>query len=348
MAVTLGIGTIKGAWIARSEDREHWTLTGPHLKGWEVTTFGRAPNADYLASTGSTWYGAAIHRSEDLESWSQYPDPPKHADDRKLARIWTLATNNDTIYGGVAEAGLFTSDDGGANWEGVDGLNQHESQPHWQPGLGGLAAHRILFSRSDPSRIWCAISAVGVFRSDDGGSTWHSRNDGVTKVAPSEDRGDIGFCVHCITNDPKDPNRLWRQDHSGVYRTTDGGDSWERIENGLPAAFGFPITRHHHSGRLFVVPLESDEYRMPVGGRLEVYVSDDDGESWKTSSDGLPVDTYAGPLRDAMDCDQLDAGGVYMGTTAGAVHWTRDGGEQWHTLPHTFPRISSITVLDAN
>ncbi len=76
MGVTLGIGTAKGAWIARSEDRIDWEVSGPYLKGWEVTTFGREPGGNYLLATGSTWYGAALHRSSDPdggETWSNMP-----------------------------------------------------------------------------------------------------------------------------------------------------------------------------------------------------------------------------------------------------------------------------------
>lgn len=348
MGVTLGIGTIKGAWIARSEDRASWSLTGPHLKGWEVTTFGRAPDGEHLLTTGASWYGAAVHHSADLETWQQYPDPPAHDDDRKLDRIWTLATHNQTVYCGVAQAGMFKSNDGGATWTGSGGLNNHETQPRWEPGFGGLAAHRILFDAHNPDRMWCGISAVGVFRTDDGGESWHPKNRGVEWPDSTAEWDEIGHCVHCFTQDPADPDHMWRQDHSGVYRSVDGAESWERIEAGLPARFGFPVIRHHSSGRLFVIPLESDEYRMPVGGRLEVYRSDDNGDSWQNSSSGLPGGTFAGPLRDATACDQLDDAGIYMGTTAGKVHWSSNGGEQWHTMPETFPRISSIAVLESD
>jgi photosystem II stability/assembly factor-like uncharacterized protein len=351
MGVTLGIGTVKGAWFATSEDREDWEVSGPHLKGWEVSTLGRAPGGDYLLATASTWYGAALHRSADCESWSQIVSGPSYpgGEDRKLQRIWTIAGANGLLYAGVADAGLFRSSDDGETWHPVAGLNHHATRPGWSPGLGGLMAHRILTDPAEPGRMWCAISAVGVFRTEDGGATWVPRNDGVDLAEPDNDYPEIGYCVHSLAHDPDDPRTIWRQDHRGVYRTTTGGDSWERIQAGLPneSGFGFPIVRHHATGALFIVPLESDEYRMPVAGQLRVFRSTDRGDSWHVSGKGWSdASTYSGVLRDAMDCDQLEPGGVYFGTTSGTLGYTIDGGETWRTLAPTLPRILSVRVLD--
>ncbi len=348
MAVVVGIGTVKGAWFARSEDRRSWSISGPHQRGWEVTAFGRSPGGDYLLGTGSTWYGAAIHRSPDLEEWEQVVAGPAYEADggRKLERIWSFATAGARIFAGVAEAGLFWSDDDAATWHPVDALNDHATRDRWQPGLGGLALHRIVVDPNDPERIWVAISAVGVFATADGGNTWELRNNGVEIAAPG-DEDDIGYCVHCIVPDPANPDRMWRQEHRGLFRTTNGGVDWERIQEGIPGSgFGFPIVRDHHTGRLFVVPLESDEYRTPVDGNLAVYVSDDDGDHWVASARGLPTEpAYVGVLRGAMDGDGLPAAGVYFGTTGGEVYWSTDRGESWSRLPMTVPRIAAVKVL---
>ena len=157
------------------------------LKGWEVNTFGQAPDGTWLATTGSSWYGAAVHRSEDLTNWMQMVDGPSYEgapDDRKLERIWTLAVAGDVLYAGVAEAGLFRSETGGASWEPVTGFNEHRTRSGWQPGFGGLAAHRILIDPADHSRMWVGASAVGVFRTEDGGDSWDLFNDGVETAGP--------------------------------------------------------------------------------------------------------------------------------------------------------------------
>ena len=351
MTVTLGIGTLKGAWIARSDDRSTWSITGPHLRGWEVTALGRAPGGDYLLATGSNWYGAAIHRSSDLDEWTQVVDGPAYDGDtdRKLERIWTFAHSEGRIYAGVAEAGLFYSDDDATTWHPVEALNEHATRPGWHPGLGGLALHRVLVDPADQQRMWAAISAVGVFATGDAGATWELRNAGVTATVP-HDEDDIGYCVHCIVADHADADRIWRQDHRGVYRTSDGGVTWERIQNGVPGSgFGFPVVRDPRTGRLLIIPLESDEYRMPVGGGFSVYKSDDDGDSWTAARDGLPDEpSYTGVLRGAMDIDELDATGVYFGTTSGEVWASSDTGESWSRLPAAFPRVTAVKVLDSD
>jgi len=347
MGVTVAVGTEKGAYLLRSDGaRGDWDLEGPLFKGWKVTTFGEAGDGTYLFATGSNWFGAALHRSSDLKEWTQIVDGPAWPEggDRKLTQIWTLTRAGDTLYAGVDEAGLFRSEDHGETWQPVDGLNEHPTRSAWQPGLGGLAAHRVVVDKGDPDRIWVAISAVGVFRSDDGGASWVAKNRGVQRTVDAEDFEDIGYCVHCIVQDPTDVNRLYRQEHRGVFRTDDGGDTWERIEEGLPAGFGFPISLDQVTGRLFVVPLESDENRLPVEGTFRVYRSDNRGDSWHISGAGHPdVATFTAVLRGAMDADQQK--GIYLGTTAGKVIATADAGEAWTTLPWTLPRILSVRVL---
>ncbi len=345
MSMRLAIGTAKGAFFLRTDDRLTWTLDGPAFPGWKVTAFVRTPDGDPLLATASNWFGAALHRSADWSSWTQIVDGPSWPADRErpLTQIWTLTTAGRRIYAGVDEAGLFTSDDDGLTWQSNAALNEHASRPTWEPGLGGLCAHRIIIDPTDPMRVWVGISAVGVFRTDDGGSSWIAKNTGVERAAPAGESEDSGWCVHGLSIDPSRPDHLWRQEHKGVFRSQDAGDSWERIENGLPASFGFPIVRDHSQNRLYVVPLTSDEFRLPVEGRLRVYRSDDDGNSWTESGTGLPDDTYATVLRGAMDTDHR--GGVYFGTTGGAVYATVDGGDTWRRLPGTFPRIASVQVF---
>jgi len=349
MAVRLIVGTEKGAFLIRSDGaRARWTVDGPLFKGWEVTTAARDGDGRYFLGVTSRVYGATIQSSNDLVKWRQAPVGPNYPPGgrRKLNRIWRILAEGRPLFAGVDEAGLFRSDDRGETWKPVDGLNEHPTRDAWFPGAGGLCAHAILTDRNNPARMWCGISAVGVFRTDDGGQTWQPKNKGVPVAIEDKVHKEIGHCVHALAQDPGVPGTLYRQDHKGVYRTRDDGDSWERIENGLPSGFGFPVTIDPTTRALFVVPLESDEYRMPPEGRLRVYRSRNGGDSWEPLVRGLPqVHAYAGVLRGALAVDGLVPVGVYFGTTAGNLYASADGGETWQTIPVTLPRILSVSAF---
>ena len=340
----IAVGTEKGAYVL-DESGGSWDVNGPMFPGWKVSAFGAAPDGTHLAAVGSNWFGIGIHHSHDFVNWDQSESPPAWPDDsgRKMEQVWTFHTKGQRIWAGVAEAGLFTSDDQGVTWEPVNGLNDHRTRSDWEPGFGGLCAHRVTV---DGDTHWVAISAVGVFRSDDGGATWAPKNDGVSPVGIPEDapRPEVGYCVHCVAHDPVNPMRIWRQDHSGVYRTADGGDNWERIEIGLPANFGFVMWRDMSSGRLFTIPLEADANRIPVDGSLRVYRSDDDGDSWEVSGRGwADAPQFTGVLRGSFDGD--GEGSFCFGTTGGRLWLTRDNGEKWHELAPSFPRIGAVSLL---
>jgi hypothetical protein len=346
MGVTVMVGTEKGAFLYRSNrDRREWHLEGPLFRGWKVTASERTVSGRYLAATASQVYGAALHASRDLQTWRQIEHGPAYPQggDRKLHQIWTVRAAGARLYAGVDVAGLFRSDTDGESWEPVSALNDHPTRPSWFPGAGGLCLHGILVDPKRPERIWCGISAVGVWYSDDEGASWSARNEGVRCIIPDKDTPDIGYCVHGMVHDPDAPDTIFRQDHTGMYRTHDGGLHWERIENGLASWFGFPIAIDPHSKSLFAFPMESDEYRLPVGGRFRIYRSRNGGDSWEPLERGLPREpTYAGVLRGALAVDGLEPAGVYVGSTAGSVYASADGGDSWQALPGTLPRILSV------
>jgi hypothetical protein len=339
------VGTEKGGYLL-TRSNGSWTVDGPMFPGWKVTAFGRAPDGAAMAAVGSNWFGVGIHVSEDWANWKQTESPPSWPEGtgRKMEQIWALHTDGERLWAGVAQAGLFTSDDGGGSWDPVEGLNEHPTRDDWHPGFGGLCAHRILTAGE---QIWVGISAVGVFRSDDGGATWAAKNLGVPPVDTAEGATppEVGYCVHGLAQDPGDPRRLWRQDHRGVFRSTDGGDHWERIENGLPAGFGFVMWRHPGSGRLLTVPLTSDENRVPVDGVLRAYASDDDGDSWQVAGGGWQeAPQFTGTLRGAFDGD--DEGMFCFGTSGGKLWLTLDNGVSWQELEPAFPRIAAVRIVE--
>jgi photosystem II stability/assembly factor-like uncharacterized protein len=371
MSVVVIIGTEKGGFVCRSdEQRGDWHIEGPLFKGWKVTASGRSPSGRYFVATASQVYGPALQAGTDLKSWRQIESGPAFAaaslsqdrtsEDRnqdpvagsrqpKLNQIWTIHCGPSRHYAGVDTAALFSSQDDGETWQPVTALNDHPSRRSWFPGAGGLCAHSVLVDPKRPERIWCGISAVGVWRSDDGGQSWVPKNEGVRCIIPDKEFAGIGYCVHGLAQDPADANTIFRQDHTGMYRTRDAGDHWERIENGLASWFGFPVAIDPRTRALFAFPMESDEYRLPVGGKFQVYRSRDDGDSWEPLGRGLPQQpTYAGVLRGALSVDGLDPAGVYVGSTAGEVFVSADAGDSWQRLPCTLPRVLSVkTYVEA-
>jgi len=344
--VTVMVGTEKGAFLFRSDSaRKDWQVQGPLFKGWKVTASARSAGGRYLVGTASMVYGAALHAGEDFDHWRQIERGPAYPEggERKLNQIWTLFQAPDRLYAGVDQAGLFASEDDGDSWTPLGGLNDHPSRSRWFPGAGGLCAHAVLVDPKRPERIWCGISAVGVWRSDDGGKSWQLKNRGVRQVIEDKDNKDLGYCVHGLAQDPDRADTIYRQDHSGMYRTRDGGESWERCESGLPSWFGFPIVIDPNTKQLFCYPMESDEYRMPVEGKFRVYRSADGADSWQPLGQGLPTQpSYAGVLRGAMAVDGLSPAGVYFGTTSGDVFASADGGQSWRAMPVTLPRVLSV------
>ncbi len=348
MQITVLVGTVKGAFLLRSgRDRRDWTIEGPLFKGWKVTAAARDLGDGYLLATASDVYGPAIHRTRAFDAFEQVAQSPSYTEESgfSLKQIWRLARAGDRLFAGVDEAGLFASDDGGERWSEVESLTGMESRPSWFPGAGGLCAHSLLADPTDPARLWVGISAVGVFASDDGGESWAARNAGVPCIIEDEVH-DIGYCVHALVADPADADVIWRMDHTGMFRTRDGGAGWERIENGLPSSFGFPLVIDGRTKTLYASMLESDEYRMPVDGALRVHRSRDGGDSWEPLTKGLPQEhAYTAVLRSAMSTDHLDPCGVYFGTTAGDVYVSADGGDSWRALPCRLPRVLTVEAF---
>ncbi len=308
MAVSLLVGTEKGLFAIDSDDRrEGWRVRDPAHPGWQVYALfidrrGASPVA--FAGLSSRVYGAHLQRSEDCgRTWTAIDDSPRFPDGspRELKQFWAVQAgpSPESLWAGVAHAALFRSDDGGQSWAMNEALESHPTRDRWQPGAGGLCLHTIVPDARDPDRLFVGISAVGIFRSDDGGRSW-------------------------AVNEPE---RLYQQNHTGVYRTLDAGDSWERIEEGLPSGFGFPMVIHPRRPRtLFVVPQESDQVRMFPDGRAGVYRTDDGGDHWVRTHAGMEQPSYEGVLRNSMTADAEDQPGVYVGTTGGAVYATFDDG----------------------
>jgi photosystem II stability/assembly factor-like uncharacterized protein len=360
------VGTRKGAFVLTSDGkRDRWDISGPHFGGWEIYHLKGSP-ADpnrLYASQSSGWFGQQIQRSNDGgKTWEPVGNkfvydgvPGTHlwydGTQRpwEFTRVWHLEpslTDPDTIYAGVQDAALFHSSDGGQTWQELPGLRGHDSAPSWQPGAGGMCLHTILLDASHPGRIFIAISAAGVFRSDDAGKTWRPMNRGLRSEQIPNPTAEVGHCVHRIAMHPSRPGVLFMQKHWDVMRSDDAGESWREVSGNLPTDFGFPIDVHaHEPDTIYVVPIKSDSEHYLPEGKLRVYRSRTGGNEWEALTKGLPQrDCYVNVLRDAMAVDSLDPCGVYFGTTGGQVYASANAGDSWVPIVRDLPSVVSVEV----
>jgi photosystem II stability/assembly factor-like uncharacterized protein len=360
------VGTKKGAFILTSDGkRKKWDVTGPLFAGFEMYHLKgspKEPNRIYASQT-SGWFGQVMQRSEDGgKTWEpvgnefkyegtpgthQWYDGTQHPWEFK--RIWHLEpslTDPDVVYAGAEDAALFRSADGGRTWKELDGLRSAKGHL-WAPGAGGMAVHTILLDPTRPERLYVAISAAGVFRSDDSGKTWRPVNRGLKSQweLPDPD-AEVGHCVHRIAMHRSRPDVLFMQKHWDVMRTDDAAESWTEVSDNLPSDFGFPIDVHAHEPEtIYVVPIKSDSEHFPPDGKLRVYRSRTGGGDWEALTKGLPQkDCYVNVLRDAMAVDSLDPCGIYFGTTGGQVYVSPDGGDTWTTAAQDLPKVLSVEV----
>lgn len=283
-----------------------------------------------------------------------------------LLKVWVLAfagrEQPGTLYAGTLPGGLFVSNDGGDTWELNRPLWNHDSRggdlfsgdAKTRNEWGGTPAavaygefvpgiHSVVVDPRDPLRLLVAVSSAGVLETRDGGKTWAGRNRGMTNdYLPGGGEAEWGHDPHFITLCPGAPDRVWQQNHCGIFTSEDGAKSWKKVSRPeVGAHFGFPIAADARDGRVaWVVPARGDDQRMSLEGGLFVARTDDGGASWKQLREGLPQQN----AYDVVYRHALDASGdrVAFGSTTGNVYVSEDRGERWTCLGSNFPPVHSV------
>ncbi len=352
------VGTRKGLWIGTSDAaREQWTWEGPYFNMEEVYSCmidARDVRPRLLVGASSSWIGPQVGRSDDLgRSWESTGDGIRFPEgtDATVERVWQLqpGIEKNVVWAGTEPGAVWRSEDGGETFSLQRSLWDHPHRTEWGAGFGGQAFHTLLPHPTDPGSVTAAISTGGVYRTTDGGASWFPRNRGIRADFLPEDQQypEFGQCVHKVARHPSRPERLFAQNHGGVYRSDDEGGTWVSIADGLPSDFGFPIVVDPQDcDTVYVFPLAGAEGRFPPGGSARVWRSRNAGETWEPlgagNGDGLPDGFFVGVMRDAMSMDQHERPGLYFGSRSGSVWASFNFGGSWTELVRDLPDVMVV------
>ncbi|HLG19988.1 MAG TPA: glycosyl hydrolase [Bdellovibrionota bacterium] len=367
------IGTRKGAFFLRGDkSRRKWRLSDPLFLGnivHHVVCDPRDRNTILLAArTGHL--GPTVFRSTNGgKNWKEATRPPsfpKAAEGEKglvLDHVFWLtpghASEKGVWYAGSSPQGLFRSEDHGDTWESVKGFNEHPMRNRWtgsgQDGTpDGPKMHSILIDPRNPEHMYLGMSSGGVFESMDRGETWNPLNQGCEAIFLPDPNPEFGHDPHCMRLHPLMPDRLYQQNHCGIYRLDRGEGKWTRIGNAMPKKvgdIGFPLVIHPRDPEtVWVFPMDGTTVwpRTSPDGRPAAYVTRNGGKIWKRQDKGLPRrQAWWTVKRQAMAADRKDPVGLYLGTTSGEIWGSRNEGETWSSLARHLPHIYSVEVADA-
>jgi photosystem II stability/assembly factor-like uncharacterized protein len=372
--VALLIGTKKGAFVLRGDARRAcWELSDPILLGHIVhhIVHDARDGGTALMAARTGHLGPTVLRSVDgCRTWEEAARPPAFAKaaagnpepGRVVEHVFWLAPGHareaGVWYAGTSPQGLFRSEDDGRAWEGVRGFNDHPMRVAWcgggQDGTpDGPKMHSILVDPRDSRHLYIGMSGGGVFESVDRGSDWQPLNQGCAMDFAPGPAPEFGHDPHCVVLHPLRPDRLYQQNHCGIYRMERPEGRWIRGDN-MPrdvGDIGFPIVVHPHDPDVaWVIPMDGTDVwpRTSPGGRPAVYVTRDAGATWRRQDTGLPAEkAWFTVLRQAMAADHHAPVGVYFGTTGGEIWASDDEGEHWRCLVRHLPQIYAVEVAQS-
>jgi photosystem II stability/assembly factor-like uncharacterized protein len=369
----LFISTRKGLWTLRSHgDRTDFRLEGPQHLGSIVhhTVCDPRDPKTVLAAMRTGHLGPALLRSVDGgTSWQESSSPPMFPKGEPRARavehvFWLTPGHTSqpgVWYAGTSPQGLFRSEDGGATWRPVSGYNDHPDQATWAGGdkdqtPDGGKLHSILVDPRDARHLYVGMSGGGFFESKDEGATWQPLGRGVENQylpkLPDGQEHTYGDDPHSVALHPLRPDRLWQQNHFGIYRLDrDEGERWTRVGRAMPPEvgdIGFTMVLHpREPDTAWVFPMDGTTVwpRVSPGGKPALYMTRDGGASWSRQDHGLPVEqAWWTVKRQAMAADASDPVGLYLGTTSGEIWASTDEGRSFTCIARHLPEIYAVTV----
>jgi len=365
------VGTRKGAFYLDSkDDGKSWKLTGPTFLGHIVYHMIADPeNGNNMVMAAKTGHlGPTMYRSSDGgKNWIESTKPPafpKVEGDEKARSVdsnfWVSRGHRDeknVWYVGTNPPGLFRSEDNGDTWEPVTGFNDAADYQAWLASggatPGGHLLHSVLIDPRDASHMYLSISVAGTFESNDKGATWKPINKGVAADFIPDPDVPYGHDPHCVVMHPANPDRLYMQNHCGIYRRDKGDDKWQRIGDNMPKEvgdIGFPMVPHpRDANRVWVFPMDGTTVwpRTSPEGKPAVYTTKDGGSSWQRLDKGLPTEHgYWTVKRQAMCADNHDKVGLYLGLSSGEVWASTDEGASWSCVARHLPEIYSLTIAE--
>ena len=364
------LGTRKGTYIVEGDRRRKTWKVGPVAhEGSEVYHVVADPRhpGDLYAAVNNAFWGPQVQRSRNWgKSWQEVATPltarqkdreplfndkdPTTPMPRPLNNLWHiepgLANDPDTLYLGADPHLLFRTHDRGASWEPFDAINNHPMKKEWSPGAGGACLHTILLDSRDPQRLYIGLSAVGTFRTEDGGRNWTPVNKGVEAPFLPNKFPEWGQCVHDVAADAADPDTFYRQDHGGMYVSHDRMDHWTRIGKPLGDDFGFSVASPRTApGKAYFVRL-GGMARVTGEGHFQVHEWNDKTKKWRKLLSPKAFPGHFGVQREGIATDGLDPPGIYVGTTTGQLFISPDAGKTWKLIPFSFPGIHSVSLAN--
>ncbi len=363
------VGTRKGAFVLHGNaSRTRFRSEGPHRFGEIVNHIVLDPRDQrtLLCAARAGHLGPSIFRSTDFGvTWKEAAVPPAFkpapagvvgdAVQHTFHLTPSNASEPNVWYAGTSPPALFRSDDGGVHWRGIDGWNDNPLRKVWCPPEDqtpdGSIMHSILVDPRDATHLYVGCSGGGSFESTDGGASWRPLNQGVEAPASPEPFPEYGQDPHCMALHPLRPDRLYQQNHCGIYRLDRPATHWERIGRAMPPAvgdIGFPIVLHPRDpDTVWVFPMDGTTVwpRVSPDGKPAVYRSRDAGKSWERQQRGLPREHgWYTVKRQAFAADACSPVGLYFGTTGGELWSSANEGASWRQIAAHLPHIYSVVA----